>query len=207
MRTFSSTVAPGRIFVIWYERAIPLCEIRCGGSPAMSSPSKMMRSAVGRSTPVRQLKNVDLPAPFGPMMARIFPGCTAMETLLSAMSPPKRTVRPSVRRMGAVLWLLAGAAVRREPVMLIKLAGRWEDRRLLGDNFHDPVLAVMHVKDELANEGLVVLLAKRLVPLRKVVALFDLQALERLDELHRVLASAEARLLHAELQKVHRLIV
>src|SRR4029453_15843016 len=192
MRTFSSTVAPGRMFVIWYERAIAFCEMRCGGSPAMSSPAKMMRPAVGRSTPVTQLKNVDLPAPFGPMMARSSPGCTAMQTLLSAVSPSKRTVRPSVRRMGAALRLSAVAAVRRGPGMLVKLAGRRDDSRLLGDDLYDPVLAIMHIKDELAHEGLVVLLAERLVPLRKVVALFDLQALKRLDELHRVLAPAEA---------------
>ena len=55
---------------------------------------------VGRSTPVRQLKNVDLPAPLGPMMARISPRGTATFTLLSAVRPPKRTLRPSVRRMG-----------------------------------------------------------------------------------------------------------
>ena len=73
MRTFSSTVAPGRMLVIWYERAMALREMRSGGSPVMSSPSNRMRPAVGRITPVRQLKNVDLPAPLGPMMARISP--------------------------------------------------------------------------------------------------------------------------------------
>src|SRR2546425_2721946 len=181
--------------------------MRCGGSPAMSSPSNMILPAVGRSTPVTQLKNVDLPAPFGPIMARISPGCTAMETLLSAVSPSKRTVRPSVHRIGAPPRLSAGVAILRGPVTLVELAGRWEGRRLLGDDFHDPVLAVTNLKDELTNEGLVVVLAERLVSLREVIALLDLQTLERLDELHRVLAPAETRLLHAELQEVHRLIV
>ena len=50
---------------------MPFCEIRSGVSPVMSSPLKKMRPEVGGSTPVRQLKNVLLPAPFGPMMARI----------------------------------------------------------------------------------------------------------------------------------------
>src|SRR4029077_19631932 len=154
MRTFSSTVAPGRMFVIWYERAIAFCEMRCGGGPAMSSPSKMIRPAVGRSTPVTQLKNVDLPAPFGPMMARISPGCTAMETLFSAASPPKCTVRPSVHRIGALSRLPVEAAIPRGPVMLVELAGRWEDRRLLCDNLHDLVLTVADIEDELTNEGL-----------------------------------------------------
>ena len=54
---------------------MPFCEMRLGGRPVMSSPLNTMRPAVGRSTPVRQLKNVLLPAPFGPMMARISPRC------------------------------------------------------------------------------------------------------------------------------------
>ncbi len=51
---------------------MPLREIAFEGRPVISSPSKMMRPPLGRSTPVRQLKNVLLPAPFGPMMAWIF---------------------------------------------------------------------------------------------------------------------------------------
>src|SRR2546426_9007203 len=100
IRTFSRTVAPGRMLVIWYERAIAFREMAWGGSPAMSSPLNTMRPLVGRSTPVRQLKKVDLPAPFGPMIARISPVGTARDTLLSAASPPKRTVSASVLRIG-----------------------------------------------------------------------------------------------------------
>jgi hypothetical protein len=37
--------------------------VRAGDAP--------VRDSVGRNTPVRQLKNVLLPAPFGPMTARI----------------------------------------------------------------------------------------------------------------------------------------
>ena len=48
---------------------MPLCEIALGGKPVMSSPLNTMRPPVGRSTPVRQLKKVLLPAPFGPMIA------------------------------------------------------------------------------------------------------------------------------------------
>jgi hypothetical protein len=67
----------------------------------MSSPSKTIRPLVGRITPVSELKNVDLPAPFGPMIPRISPRGTAMLTLLTAAKPPNRTVRPSVLRSGA----------------------------------------------------------------------------------------------------------
>src|SRR5215813_2210506 len=80
---------------------MPRREIRSGGRPAMSAPPKRMRPLVGRRTPVRQLKNVLLPAPFGPMIARISPRGTAKLTLLSAVSPPNRTVSPSVRSIGS----------------------------------------------------------------------------------------------------------
>src|SRR5947209_20501558 len=96
MRTFSSAVAFGRMLVIWYERAMPLREMRSGDAPVMSSPSNRMCPEEGRNTPVRQLKNVLLPAPFGPIIARTSPGSTAKLTRLSAVRPPKRTVRSSV---------------------------------------------------------------------------------------------------------------
>jgi len=100
MRTFSRTVAPGRMLVIWYERAIALREMACGGNPAMSSPLNTIRPLVGRITPVSELKNVDLPAPFGPMIPRISPRGTERLTLLTAARPPNRTVRASVVRSG-----------------------------------------------------------------------------------------------------------
>ena len=43
----------------------------------------------------------------------------------------------------------------------------------------------------------------RIVAGREVVAQLHLQALERLDELHRVFAAAEFRLLHADFERVH----
>src|ERR1700738_3101700 len=60
-----------------------------------------MRPEDGRNTPVRQLKNVLLPAPLGPMTARISSRASSKFTWLSAVNPPKRTVRSSVRRIGA----------------------------------------------------------------------------------------------------------
>src|SRR5689334_8694849 len=81
---------------------MPFCEMRSGGRPAMFSPLNRTRPDVGPMTPVRQLKKVLLPAPFGPMMARISPRWTSKSTLLSALRPPKRTVSASVRRTGAL---------------------------------------------------------------------------------------------------------
>ncbi len=44
--------------------------------PVTSSPAKTTSPALGLSTLVIRLKTVDLPAPFGPMTARISPGST-----------------------------------------------------------------------------------------------------------------------------------
>jgi hypothetical protein len=89
---------------------MPFCEIRLGGSPAMFSPLNRMRPEVGRSTPVRQLKKVLLPAPFGPMIARISPRRISKSMLSSAVSPPKRTVSCSVRSSEAAAPSRAAAA-------------------------------------------------------------------------------------------------
>ena len=62
-------------------------------------------------------------------------------------------------------------------------------------------------EDELAQEGLVVFLAERLVALREIGARLQLETFERLDELHGVVAALELRLLHADLERVERLEV
>src|SRR6185437_957338 len=80
---------------------MPFCEIVLEGKPVMSSPLNKMRPEVGRRTPVRQVKKVLLPAPFGPMMARISPRFISKLMRLSAASPPKRTASISVRKMEA----------------------------------------------------------------------------------------------------------
>src|SRR5258708_783420 len=84
---------------------MPFCEMRSGGNPVISPPSNRMRPAVGRITPVTQLKNVLLPAPLGPITARISSRRRSKLIALSAVRPPKRMVRPSVRKRDA-----AGAA-------------------------------------------------------------------------------------------------
>src|SRR6266446_963530 len=200
------------------------------GSPAMSSPLNTIRPLVGRSTPVRQLKKVDFPAPLGPMIARISPAGTLRDTLLRAASPPKRTVSASAFKMGddavrvdtrATTSTSApgnpGRSERRgvwgamsgPPMSLSsnEFARRRDDRLFLGDDLHDLVLVVLDREDELAQKRLMVFLPQRLVALWEVVALLDLHALERLDQLHRIFPAAEPRLLHAELQEIHGLEV
>src|SRR5262245_44840637 len=200
---------------------MPRREMRSGGRPAMSAPPNRMRPLVGRRTPVRQLKNVLLPAPLGPMIARISPRGTAKLTLFSAVRPPKRTVNPSVRSIASKdspprLPAATGADVVSErnstgpfarSAGLGELAGRRQDGLVLRDDLQESVLVVLDVEDELAEEGLVVLLPQGLVALREVGALLDVHSFQGLDELHGVLAPAEAGLLHAELEEVHRFVV
>src|SRR3989442_10437214 len=161
----------------------------------MSSPSKTMRPPVGRRRPVRQLKKVLLPAPFGPMRARTSPRRTSRVTPLRAVRPPKRIVRPSVRSRTP-----SGGDAER-PVLtrtLRERAGRRQHGLLPRGPREDAVPAVVDAEDELVDEGLVVLLAELLVALREVVPGPDLHALQRLDELRGVLAAAKARPLHPE---------
>src|SRR5262245_19711804 len=191
------------MLVIWYERAMALREMRSGERPVMSSPSKTIRPPVGRSTPVRQLKKVDFPAPLGPMTARIWPRGTATLTLSRALSPPNCMLRPSVRRMmdASGPRPSAARAIRAAcSLTLCELAGGRDDGLFLGDDLQDLVLAPADLEDELAGEGLVVFPPEGLVALGEVVALLHVQPLERLDELGGILAALEAGLLHADLE-------
>src|SRR5262245_21828385 len=174
----------------------------------MSRPSNTMRPAVGRSTPVRQLKNVDLPAPFGPMPARSSPRRTSTETSRSAASPPNWTDSPSVRRMTgapAPRRTSSGATGAAVTVTLCELARDGDDGPVLRDDVQDAVLAAAQLEEELAEERLVVLPAQGLVALGEVVPLLHLQAFQGFDELHRVLAAPESGLLHAHLEGVDAL--
>ncbi len=55
-----------------------------------------MRPSLGGSAPLSRLKNVVLPAPFGPMIVRTPPSGISIETSFTAVKPEKRLVRPSV---------------------------------------------------------------------------------------------------------------
>src|SRR5262249_6269322 len=90
---------------------------------------------------------------------------------------------------------------------LRELAGWREDRLLLWNCREDLVLGILHFEEELADQGFVILLSEHLDALREVVTFFHFESLERLDQLHRVFASAELRFLHAELQGINGLIV
>src|SRR5262249_51229418 len=100
--TFSNTVSFGKMLVRWNERPMPSRQMRCGATPVMSRPSTTTRPAVGCRGPVIRLDNVDLPAPFGPMTAAIWPSGTAMLTSDTARKPPNDLVRPCTSSIGGL---------------------------------------------------------------------------------------------------------
>src|SRR5262245_38175784 len=68
----------------------------------MSLPSKRMRPASGPSAPVTILKNVVLPAPFGPMIAWILPASTVRSSFERTTSFPKLRESPSTASSGTL---------------------------------------------------------------------------------------------------------
>src|ERR1700722_10822223 len=59
-----------------------------GGARVRSAPLKTIRPVVGTVSPARQLKNVDLPAPFGPMRPMISPWSTSRSAPATARKLP-----------------------------------------------------------------------------------------------------------------------
>src|SRR3989475_550736 len=86
--TFSSAVSVAKVAVIWNVRLTPRRQIAYGGRPEIRSPRNATRPASAASWPVRMLKNVVFPAPFGPMSARISPRGNSKETPSPARRPP-----------------------------------------------------------------------------------------------------------------------
>jgi hypothetical protein len=72
--TFSSAEKPGRIEVIWKERASPRCTRCARESPVTSAPSNRMRPESLGARPEIWWMRVVLPAPLGPMIACSSPG-------------------------------------------------------------------------------------------------------------------------------------
>ena len=66
---FSMTVRSPKISGVWKTREMPIWLISCGLRPSTDWPSKLTEPVSGISLPTRQLRSVDLPAPFGPMIA------------------------------------------------------------------------------------------------------------------------------------------
>src|SRR5580704_2175878 len=99
--TFSSTDMPSKVCGTWKVRARPSCARASGEKCVMSCPSNSTSPDVASRSPVRQLKNVDLPAPFGPIRPRMSPCSSVTEAASTARKLPKAfvTLRAS-RSMG-----------------------------------------------------------------------------------------------------------
>src|SRR6185437_3537562 len=77
-----------------------------GVARVTSMPSNRMRPEVGRVSPARQLKNVDFPAPFGPISPTISPSSTARSAPATAQKLPN-----------ALATLCASSSMRTPPQM------------------------------------------------------------------------------------------
>src|SRR5215470_3300780 len=87
-----------------------------GCEPVISRPLNRMRPRVGERKWVKRLKQVVLPAPFGPMSAWIVPRRTRSVTSFTATNPRNSLVSPSVSR-------IRSSAIARRPVGRRKEAG------------------------------------------------------------------------------------
>src|ERR1019366_2696849 len=95
-----------------------------GGSPAR--PESMIDPSCGVYTPVSELKSDVLPAPLGPMTARISPRCIWSDTAIRLVTPPKRSVTLSTSKTMSS----ACAAVTDCPTVVTSQAlGRWDRER------------------------------------------------------------------------------
>src|SRR3546814_15225548 len=97
---------------------MPSWLISCGGRPRSDRPSNSTEPASGRNRPVSTFRSVDLPAPFGPMIAWIVPSWTCRRTSFSAASPPNRFETPETSRsaMGSALLLPGGSGNDARPL-------------------------------------------------------------------------------------------
>ena len=95
----SSTVSDGKMLAIWNARTTPRRTIWVGERPPMSSPASFTRPRSGRIAPEIRLKNVVLPAPFGPMIAVSEPAGKSSVTFCIAATPPKDFERSSTCNM------------------------------------------------------------------------------------------------------------
>src|ERR1700676_3696606 len=130
--TFSSTDMPSKVCGTWKVRARPICARASGARLVMSRPSNKTRPDVDSRSPVRQLKKVDLPAPFGPIRPRMSPCSRVTEAPSTALKLPKAfvTLRAS-RSMGCSrgdCWLRGFVTFRPQPLDQRQNAARLKAR-------------------------------------------------------------------------------
>src|ERR1700722_463859 len=87
--TFSTTVIEPNVAATWNVRPTPSRQISRGFLPFNFDPSNQISPESAGSCPFIILKQVDLPAPLGPISARNSPCFTSKLTSLTARTPPK----------------------------------------------------------------------------------------------------------------------
>ncbi|MNE57379.1 hypothetical protein D3C80_1523410 [compost metagenome] len=119
MATFSSTVMLGSSFTCWKVRLKPMRATCREVLPLMRSPLNSTSPLLGESTPDNWLNRVLLPAPLGPIRARISPAWMSRLMSLLATKPPKRLVTLRAWRM---TWPCSGSC-RRGRVRVLAVVG------------------------------------------------------------------------------------
>src|ERR1035437_4720213 len=92
--TFSATLMSSNVTGTWKVRAMPSRACASGVALVTSWPLNRMVPAVGCRSPARQLKNVLLPAPFGPIRPTMSPSVTLRSAPSTARKPPKLMTMP-----------------------------------------------------------------------------------------------------------------
>src|SRR4029077_3212918 len=150
--TLASTVMPPKGLATWKVRARPCAQTSCGRRPTSSRPKADTEPASGLWKPMMRLNAVVLPAPFGPISARISFSRTVKLTSCTARRPPKRLHRSLTTRASAT----ASAPCRLAPA-LIDLGDVAHDAgRLPQDHRHQDqaVDGQLHAADRIAEPTL-----------------------------------------------------
>src|SRR5690606_31975608 len=155
--TFCSTERSEKISGVWKTRATPSWLISWGFLPVRMVPSKMTAPLVGGRRPMITLSRVDLPAPFGPMMACVLPSSTCRSMSARACRPPKCLCTSATwRTMFFSNWLIGllrrlrhvRQGLWRVGLGRVGLAGAAEQRADAADALHDAAGQEHHDQDE-----------------------------------------------------------
>src|SRR6266568_1921439 len=104
-----------------------------GEARVTSSPSNRTDPAVGARSPERQLKNVDLPAPFGPIRPMMSPSRTSRSASDTARKLPNNCVTARASSSMAGLERLGCPPARGEPEPELEQTARFEPRQQQDD--------------------------------------------------------------------------
>src|SRR5215469_13710775 len=123
--TLSRIVMSGNVAGIWKVRPMPSRACASGDARVTSMPSNRTDPALGTRSPARQLKNVDLPAPFGPISPMMSPSATSRSASETARKLPNNCVTERASSSMAGLQL-SGCHARLQPIPQLEQAARLE---------------------------------------------------------------------------------